>query len=138
MQKIGYAAALPDDWGARAVHWIRNRFPNWPTKAIARELDEPESVVKSWLDGTNLPSRAKLQKLREKYGREGFSSFVFGEPCRAEIAEIAAETVRNIIKLSGYLNAKALGEEARRVARAHSLEADGVGDAIDGSKVKRA
>ena len=67
-----------DCWGTRAAHWLRQRYVNWPIKAVARELDEPESVIKTWLTGTARPDRKKLQKLSERFRSEGFGSFVMG------------------------------------------------------------
>lgn len=106
----------PDDWGDRAVHWLRQRFVNWPMKAVARELDEAESVVKSWWCGGAHPDRRKLQRLRDRFGKEGFSSFVFGEPCREEITARLDALTTNIEELKGYLNARRLARETRERA----------------------
>jgi hypothetical protein len=110
-----------DDWGARALWWLRQRFPNWPLKAIARHIDEPESVVVSWWNGTNLPSRKKLQKLNALFARDGFSSFVFGAPSRDEVTARLETLNRNLVELRDVLNAmdqRSAGTPMRVVGRA--------------------
>jgi hypothetical protein len=92
------------DWGSRAIWWLKNRFVNWPLKAIARHINEPESVVVSWWNGTNLPSRKKLQKLNALFARDGFSSFVFGAPSRDEVTARLETLNRNLVELRELLN----------------------------------
>jgi hypothetical protein len=91
------------DWGDRCVWWLRNRFPNWPIKAIAREIDEPESVVKSWWQGSARPDRKKLQKLVQQFAKDGLTSFVFGQPCREELHAKIERLTAEIIDLRAYL-----------------------------------
>jgi hypothetical protein len=95
---------IEHDWGARAVHWLRARYVNWPMKAIARDLDEPDGVIISWWKGGR-PSRQKLQKLTRRFAREGFSSFVFGEPCREELRARLDALNNNVKELREMLNA---------------------------------
>ena len=95
-----------NDWGSRAVHWLRSRFVNWPMKAIAREINEPETVVIAWFRGSNLPSRQKLQKLNRMFARDGFSSFVFGEPCREELRARLDNLTKNLVELRDILDAQ--------------------------------
>lgn len=93
----------PNDWGDRCVWWLRQRFPNWPIKAVARELDEPESVVKSWWQGSARPDRKKLQKLVHQFAKDGLTSFVFGAPCRDELNAKIEKLSAQIIQLQAYL-----------------------------------
>lgn len=92
------------DWGARAVYWLKQRFVNWPIKKVAEYLDEPESVVKSWWYLGTKPSREKLEKLHNRFAREGFTSFVTGVPCREEVNERLATLNRNLSELRAMLN----------------------------------
>lgn len=93
-----------DCWGERAVHWLRQRYVNWPYKAIARDLEEPESVIRSWWTGGR-PSRDKLQKLTRKFAKDGFSSFVFGAPSREEVTARLEALNNNLRELREILNA---------------------------------
>jgi hypothetical protein len=93
------------DWGDRCVWWLRQRFPNWPIKAIAREIDEPESVVKSWWQGHARPDRKKLQKLVQQFAKDGLTSFVFGAPCHNELHAKIERLSAQIIELQAYLRA---------------------------------
>src|SRR5574341_939438 len=97
MSKNGQA----NDWGERAVHWLRSRYVNWPLKAIARDLDEPESVVKSWWTGGR-PGREKLQKLARRC--PDMHSFVFGKPSVEELRSRLDTLNRNLSELRGVLN----------------------------------
>ena len=119
-----------DDWGDRAVHWLRSRFLNWPIKAIANELDESESVVKSWWTGSARPDRKKLQRLAGRYGREGFSSFVLGAPCRDELHARIDRMSAEIIALKDYLSPR------NRVVSGDGGERADMGGAQAGRKVR--
>lgn len=91
------------DWGDRAVHWLRQRYVNWPMKAVARELGESDAVIQSWWYGIARPDRKKLQRLTHRFAREGFSSFVFGAPCRDELHARIEKLTAEIIDLRSYL-----------------------------------
>ncbi|MCW5615852.1 MAG: hypothetical protein KIT32_12085 [Rhodocyclaceae bacterium] len=104
---------LGRDWGERAVYWLRQRFTNWPMKAIARELGESESVVKTWWAEEARPDRRKLQKLSDRYAKDGFTSFVFGRPSKKELSARLDALNDNIKELKALLNA--MDQEAARV-----------------------
>jgi len=107
MEHMGIAqdGHSPDDWGSRCVAWLRSRYANWPIKAVARELDEPESVVKSWWQGHARPDRKKLQKLVQQFAKDGLTSFVFGAPCRDELHAKIERLTAQVIELQAYLRA---------------------------------
>jgi hypothetical protein len=107
-----------NDWGERAVYWLRSRYVNWPIKAIARDLDEPESVVKSWWMGGR-PSREKLQKMSRRYPE--MHSFVFGRPSTEELRSRLDALNNNLSELRGLLNEvdqRSAGPPMRVVGRA--------------------
>lgn len=104
-----------DDWGYRAVWWLKQRFVNWPVKAVARSLNETESVVVSWWSGDALPSRKKLQKLIGMFGREGLSSFVFGEPCREEMRARLDALNAHLIELREMIREKERLDQPRHL-----------------------
>jgi hypothetical protein len=117
-----------DCWGERSVHWLRQRFYAWPLKVIARELDEPESVIKSWWSGDARPDRKKLQKLSERFRSEGFGSFVMGAPVEGELEARMDRLVAEVIEIRAYLRAA----PSRVVSRD-----DRGGLPLDGSQVAR-
>ena len=120
------------DWGDRTVYWLfSQRFMNWPLPAVAREIGEPLETVKSWANNDAKPSRQALQRLRAKYGREGLSSFVFGEPCRDELNAKIERLSALIIEIAPYLRSS----PARMVPRDDSRGLP-VGRVQDSRKVK--
>ena len=115
IEQTGYGLT---DWSERAVWWIFNqRYLNWPIPAIARDMGENENTLRAWSKGSSLPDRRMLQRLRARYDKEGFCSFVLGTPSRAEVQTIIQEALSNIIKLSDYANDRKMAQEARAVAR---------------------
>lgn len=124
-----------DDWGSRLVHWLKQRFPYHPIKVLARDLGEPESVIKSWWSGEALPSRPKVQKFIQRFERDGISSFVLGTPSRAEVETIIQEALSNIIRLSDYARDSKMAEASRALSSRVGAEAEPVGRARNG-KVK--
>lgn len=90
-----------DDWGDRAVRWLKVYYGDRPMKAVADDLGETESLVALWWHGGR-PSRQKLQKLAKKFERESFSQFVFGFPTLAEVDELVSQIKENIVVLEEY------------------------------------
>ena len=99
--KVNYTS---EDWGDRAVRWLKVYYSTRSMKFIARDLGEAESLVTLWWSGGR-PSRQKLQKLAEKFRHESFAYFVFGFASKEEIAALAKEAVSNIIVLRDYMRA---------------------------------
>lgn len=65
ISKVSHDA--PDCMARRSIYYLKQRFTNWPTKAIARELDEPAPTVESWWKGAASPSVPKIGKLFRRY-----------------------------------------------------------------------
>lgn len=93
-----------EDWGDRAVYWLfSQKFLNWPLPAISRETGESLDKIRTWANGVSRPDRKALQRLRARYGKEGFSSFVFGELCRDELEEKIERLSALIVEIGPYL-----------------------------------
>ena len=99
------ATGYENDWGERAISWLfEQRYRNWPLPSIARETGKSLATLKAWAKRTNLPSRQELQWLAARYGKDGFSSFVFGKPCREELRSRLDTLNRNLSELRAFLN----------------------------------
>jgi len=93
-----------EDWGDRAVRWLKVYYATRSMNYVARDLGEAESLITLWWSGGR-PSRQKLQKLAEKFRHESFAYFVFGFASKEEVAALAKEAVSNIIVLRDYMRA---------------------------------
>ncbi len=90
-----------EDWGDRAVRWLKVYYGDRSMKVVANDLDETESLVALWWHGGR-PSRQKLQKLAKKFERESFSQFVFGFATRSEVEALVGQIKENILVLEDY------------------------------------
>lgn len=99
-----------EDWGDRAVYWLfSQKFMRWPLPAVAKETGESLDKIRAWANGEARADRKALQRLRARYGKEGFSSFVFGEPCREELEEKIERLSALIVEIGPYLRSSPRG-----------------------------
>lgn len=56
-----------DCLGSRATYWLKQRFVNWPVKAVSRETGIDDATLTTWWQGKCKPSSSAITKLFTRY-----------------------------------------------------------------------